>query len=271
MNKQKKLKNTFQKTFVILLFILLNIGCNSTENDKIISKIALYSNLGTGDGCVLSTTKMFEWMDYEVTLINADSINNYPIKQYNLICFPGGNMYQYSQDISSEGMSKIRSFINEGGSYIGICGGSYFAGKKVFWQGNLLPMNSLELFQGTVQGPVDEIAPYPDCVMCKVNIVNNSHPITQSEPDSAWIQYCYCPIFIPDENTKVDILGRYEIGNQPAILAFEYGNGRVFMIGTHPEFEEDSERDGFPVSDEMDDKGSDWDLMKKVVGWCFKK
>lgn len=271
MNHQKKIKGTFQIILILSLSLLLTIGCKSTENDNIIPKIALYSGSGTGDGCVLATTKMFEWMDLQVTQINADSINNSSLEKFDLICFPGGNMFQYSQDISSGGMNKIRNFINNGGCYIGICGGSYFAGKQVIWQGNQLPMNSLEIFPGTTQGPVDEIAPCPDCVMCKVNIVNNSHPITQTEPDSAWIQYCYGPIFLPDENAEIDILGRYEIGDQPAIAAFEYGNGRVFIIGTHPEFEENSDRDGFPASDEMDDKGSDWELMKKAVEWCLKK
>ncbi len=80
------------------------------------------------------------------------------------------------------------------------------------------------------------------------------------------------PVLIPDKTDSVTILGRYEKGKkEPAILAFDYGLGRVFIIGTHPEFEEDSDRDGTDFADKFDDKGSDWGLMKKAVLWCLKE
>ncbi|MBC8416140.1 MAG: hypothetical protein H8E11_06895 [Candidatus Cloacimonetes bacterium] len=45
----------------------------------------------------------------------------------------------------------------------------------------------------------------------------------------------------------------------------------MFIIGTHPEFEEDSERDGSPAVEKINDYGSDWNLMKKAVQWCLKE
>jgi glutamine amidotransferase-like uncharacterized protein len=260
------------KFYIISLFILLFIpACQFQQTGNSIPKIALYSEKGADKRCVLSTTKMFEWMGYDVTLIDADSVNNTILEKYNIICFPGGDMYQYSQNISTEGLEKIRNFIRTGGGYIGICGGAYFTGEKIFWQGNQLPMNSLAIFPGITRGPIDEIAPFPNCKMCKINIVNTSHPITQPESDTTWICYCYGPMFLPNEGAEIEILGRYEISDQPSIAAFEYGMGRVFIIGTHPEFEEDSERDGSPAVEKINDYGSDWDLMKKAAQWCLKK
>ena len=260
------------KFSIISLFILLFIPtCQSWETESSIPQIALYSETGADERCILTTTRMFEWMGYDVTLIDADSVNNTILEKYNIICFPGGDMYQYSQNISAEGLEKIRNFIRAGGGYIGICGGAYFTGEKIFWQGNQLPMNSLAIFPGITRGPIDEIAPFPHCKMCKTNIVNTSHPITQTEPDTTWICYCYGPMFLPNEGAAIDILGRYDIGDQPSMAIFEYGMGRVFIIGTHPEFEEDSERDGFPAVEEINDYGSDWDLMKKATQWCLRK
>lgn len=177
-------------------------------------------------------------------------------------------MYQYSQSISSEGKKNIRDFVYSGGSYIGICGGAYFASERVIWQGTELPMTPLRLFAGTAKGPIDAIAPYPNCTMSRVIIVNSFHPITQSCSDSEWILYCYGPMFIP--RSFVDILGRYETGSQPAILAFNSGLGRVFLIGLHPEIEEDSDRDGVTFGDSFDDSGSDWELMRRAVLWCLR-
>ena len=251
----------------ILFGLLLIANCQKTEfND-----IALYTDRGADEGCIQATKKMFKWMGYTVQLVNSNYINKESLDNFSIICIPGGNMYQYAEDISSSGKEKIRNFIRNGGSYIGICGGAYFTGEKVIWQGIQLPIEPLAIFPGTTQGPTDEIAPYPDCVMCEVNIVDHSHPITQSEQDSLWIAYCYGPVFLPNQGTNVDILGKYEIGDKPVIIAFEYGLGNVFIIGTHPEFEENSDRDGFAPLDEMDDRGSDWDLMKKATGWCLQE
>jgi glutamine amidotransferase-like uncharacterized protein len=206
-----------------------------------------------------------------VELIDANDINGGLLSGFRIVCFPGGNMYQYAQDITESGKDKIRLFIKNGGGYLGICGGAYFAGERVFWQGAQLPMSPLSIFPGITQGPIDSIAPYPDCVMCKLNITAPDHPITQTEPDAAWILYCFGPKLLPDDGADVDVLGIYEIGQEPAMIAFQYGNGRVFIIGTHPEFEEDAERDGVTFADDLDDRGSDWDLMRKAILWCTDK
>ena len=47
--------------------------------------------------------------------------------------------------------------------------------------------------------------------------------------------------------------------------------GRVFLIGTHPEIEEDSDRDGVSTADELDERGSDWDLMKNATLWYLRE
>jgi len=252
---------------LILSGLLLAADCQKVE----FNLIALYSDNGAAESCVNATKNMFEWMGYTVKLITSDYIDKNDLDNFSMICFPGGDMYRYSIDISSSGKEKIRNFIRDGGGYIGICGGAYFTGEKVFWQGNQLPMEPLAIFPGITRGPVDEIAPYPNCVMCEVNIVNRTHPVTESEQDSVWIQYCYGPMLLPNDNANIEILGEYEIGDNPSIIAFKYGHGRVFIIGTHPEFEENSERDGYPPEDNMDDLGSDWDLMKRATDWCLKK
>lgn len=262
---------------VIWLFVFLSLlsvsQCkNSQSPDNKSADVALYSDRGADADCILASKNMFLWMGYSVELLNADYINDNGLDCFKLICVPGGDMYQYAQCLSAAGKENIKKFIRKGGAYIGICGGAYFTAAKVIWQGNQLPMTPLGLYSGTAREPIDEIVPYPDYGMCKVNIVDSTHPITQSEPDSAWILYYWGPVLIPDKTDSVTILGRYEKGNkEPAMLAFDYGSGRVFLIGTHPEFEEDSDRDGVDFADEFDDKGSDWELMKKAVLWCLRE
>jgi len=255
--------------FLLPLFLLTN--CKSPSTTEISGDVALYADQGADEDCIKATMNMFQWMGYSVKYVTAENINTQGLDNFKILCIPGGDMYQYGRDISSKGKENIKNFISNGGGYIGICGGAYFTGEKVIWRGSQLPMTPLGIFPGTTQGPFDEIIPYPDYGMCKVNIVDSIHPITESEPDSAWILYYWGPAFIPNDNAEIDILGKYNIGNKVSIAAFNYGSGRVFIIGPHPEFEEDSNRDNVNFADQFDDRGSDWDLMKKAALWCLKK
>jgi len=256
---------------ISLTILIYRIWFNSDtlQHEKIV--VALYSGQGTWDESVQAAEKMFQWMNYTVELVSPDVINSNQFEGFGILCVPGGDMYQYAQDISSQGKENIRNFIRDGGGYIGICGGAYFASETVVWRGNVLPMTPLELFQGTAAGPINEITPDSDFGMCTVNITDSAHPITQIEPQAATTLYYWGPALTPKENAEVTVLGRYAIGNQPAMLAFDYGSGRVFVVGTHPEIEEDSQRDGVIFADQLDDQGSEWDLMRKAALWVLEK
>ncbi len=139
-------------SLLFLLFTLI-IHCRSPQSPDKSADVALYSDRGTWEESVQAAEKMFQWMGYRVELVKADYINRNGLNRFRILCVPGGNMYYYSQDISPQGKENIRSFIRNGGGYIGICGGAYFAGENVIWQGNQLPTEFLELFEGTTKAP----------------------------------------------------------------------------------------------------------------------
>lgn len=249
---------------IAMVLLVWNFDTPSTQQVD----IAIYAGRGTWNESVQAAKKMFEWMNYTVETLSAQQINN-GLTNFRILCIPGGNMYEYAQDISSEGKKNIMSFVHDGGGYIGICGGAYFAAETVFWRGSQLAMTPLGLFAGTATGPINEIMPYPNYTMAKVNIVNHVHPITQSEEDSQITLYYWGPALTPNADANISILGNYDDGNQTAIVAFEYHQGRAFLIGTHPEIEEDSYRDEVTFGDEFNDEGSEWDIMQKVVFWLI--
>ncbi|MFX0097409.1 MAG: BPL-N domain-containing protein [Candidatus Hodarchaeota archaeon] len=253
-----------------ITIILVNTIYDANLSDEE-TVVALYSDEGTWEESVQAARNMFLWMNYTVVLVDADHINIQGLDNFDVLCIPGGSMYQYAQDISPNGMDNIRYFINNGGSYIGICGGAYYAAEEVIWQGEQLPITPLGIFPGTAEGPNNGIAPFPNYTICKINILNSSHPITQSLSDSVWMLYYWGPMFTPNIGADITVLGNYDIGNRSAMIAFDYGLGRVFLIGTHPEIEEDSDRDGVAFADELDDQGSDWDLMREATLWCLKE
>jgi glutamine amidotransferase-like uncharacterized protein len=232
--------------------------------------VALYDDNGAFEHSVTALGHMIRWMGLDVTVVDAEKIGRGALDGFDLLCVPGGDMYEYSQSLGSTGIQKIREFVENGGGYVGICGGAYFAGERVYWRGNQLPMTSLSLFEGETRGPYDEIVPYPGYGMAQVQIVGGEHPIVQGEPRSIMILYYWGPALLPDEDTSVVVLGRYATTQDPAMLALEYGQGRVFLIGTHPEFEEDDTRDGTDFADDLEDEGTDWNLLRRAVDWCMQ-
>ena len=254
---------------ILLTACLLSAGCSHDNPDLPI--VGLYSDRGADEECLQATRSMLEWMGYAVESIEAPSVNTGALGEYDALCFPGGNMYHYAEDISPAGKENIRDFIGSGGGYLGICGGAYFAGEVVVWLGDELDMTPLGLFEGRAVGPIKAIAPYPEYTMCQVNITDAEHQVTQSQPDSLWVLYYWGPALLPDADADVTVLGRYDIGGQPTMLAFDCGLGRVFLVGAHPEIEVDCDRDGVTLADELDDQGSDWDLLAQAVQWCLKE
>jgi glutamine amidotransferase-like uncharacterized protein len=255
-----------------LILTLMSFSCGREETAAPpTADIAIYADAGADDDCLDATRNMFQWMGYSVRYTTAYQIRNEGLDYYRLLCVPGGDMYEYGQDLHILGANTIRDFISKGGGYIGICGGAYYAGREIYWRGDKLNIIALEIFPGTARGPNNSIIPYPDYGMCKVDITDSLHPITATEADTAWILYYWGPAFFPDSNATVDILARYAIGGDAALCAFAYGEGRVFLTGPHPEFEEDDERDGTEFADEFDDRGTDWELMKKATQWVLKE
>ena len=261
---------------VLLLILICLVTCDDgsiLDHTTIGTRavVALYNDRGCWEESVIALHHMYEYFGYSVQRVDADFVREHGLGGYKIFCVPGGDMYAYSIDLGTQGIEEIRRFVGLGGGYMGICAGSNFAGTRVIWRERELDMQTLALYPGTSQGPINEIIPYPDYGMCRVNIIDHSHPVTAGLPTENWILYYWGPQFTPDPGANVTMLGRYEITGGAAMLAFEYGGGRAFIIGSHPEIEEDSRRDGVNWGDSMDDQGSDWPLLAAATEWCLKK
>jgi len=104
--------------------------------------------------------------------------------------------------------------------------------------------------------------------MTWLNISDRTHPIADSLPEQMKIVYYpSSPYLQPYDNANVTIIATYEITENPAMVAFDYGNGRVFLSGPHPEIEVDSDRDGSDAFQELSDEGSEWPLLLEVMKW----
>ena len=258
---------------LVLVIFVASFCINCTDDfkpiDDGITTIGIYADSGAAWACITAARNMFLWMGCKVEFIYASSVNNEDLRRIDIFYFPGGSSELYIRDITPEGKDKIRQMVNSGTGYIGTCAGALFAADTQIWQGQTYATDQLGIFPGTAQGPINEIFPYPQLGMCQVNL-NKPHPITNGHPDSIWIMLYYGPFMTPNPGATIDTIGTYDITGQPALVACEYGEGRVFLTGPHPEWEEDSNRDSVPYFKNYDDMDSDWPLMRSAVRWCLR-
>jgi glutamine amidotransferase-like uncharacterized protein len=213
---------------------------------------------------------MFEWMGYTLFLLDAEYVNHRDLEHIDLFYFPGGSAGPYVRNITSKGKEKIRNMISAGSGYIGTCAGGMFAAEIQIWKGTRYTWGNLNIFKGNAIGPIPEIYDDPGIGMCQVNL-HKPHPITNAHPDSMWIMYYTGPFFVGESATNTNVIGTYATTGRPALVAFEYGKGRVFITGPHPEWEEDDDRDSVSYFDNYNDLGSDWPLMRSATRWCLRE
>ena len=254
---------------VLLIFSIINVLAANAD-------FAIYTGSGTWEHSIIAFEKFLEWKNLTYQEINAWDINhNSLIGNYKAIFFPGGWAYNYKKSIHNSGNQNIRDFISSGGAYIGMSAGAYYACDNVRWEGTDYPYY-LNLFHGDCIGPINEIAPWPNYVMTTM-LINQTHEANIYEPQTEDILYYGEPYFMPYQNQEMQVFASWIVpsnptaNNQSGIMGFNYGQGRVLLVGPHPEIEEDSDRDGNNFGEELNDNGSDWPLLWTATDWLLKK
>jgi glutamine amidotransferase-like uncharacterized protein len=224
-------------------------------------KVCVYLDYGVFDACRTNTVNMLNEMHCSYTAVNRDSILIGALKRYDLLVMPGGDMWQYRSYLSSAGMDKIREYVNQGGGYIGICGGSYFAANLIVWRGwanqprDSISIYGLSLFPATADGPIEDYAPSYVDSKCQIAIILKHHTIAAGLPDVIEPYYDHGPKFLFNDSLDVATLGRTVAGNKRILLAFQYNRGKVFLTGAHPE---------------ADVSRVTWVMVKNAIKWCSR-
>jgi glutamine amidotransferase-like uncharacterized protein len=162
----------------------------------------------------------------------TDIINGY-LGKARLLIMPGGADLYFCEKLNGEGNQRIRDFVANGGSYLGICAGAYYGCAELDWAcGEIAGERELAFYSGKATGPV-------------YNWIENAESVysgswikaVEMETDNGAFltQYNGGPVFnINDEST---ILARYNgLKDQPpAIIAGDFGKGRYILSSPHIE------------------------------------
>ena len=214
-------------------------------------RVALFTGQGVWDDGKVALIQMFRFYNFSEDTVDASFINSSPLNAYDVLVIPGGWAVNYRRNINSAGISHIRSFVQNGGVYVGICAGAYFASRTVVWEGRSYSY-PLSLYGGAAIGPIDSIAPWPNYNMASINLQDSTE----------WVLYYGGPYF---SGGNFDTIAIYNVNNEPAIIELNYGDGKVILSGVHPEIEEDSGRDSTNFASELPDSGSDWGWFIQII------
>lgn len=218
--------------------------------------VAVYDDNGTTAASQFALEAMFRWMGADVTVISGDDVANGALDNYDIFVAPGGCWCDERCEILDD-YEIIRQFILNGGSFFGVDSGASYA---VSYR--------LGLFDGVYNsdcnGSIDKL------ITMNVNH-ESTGPDLSDEPETYTMFYESSGYFISDNMTGIIPICTYTDTGYAGMIAFEYGNGTVFLSGPHPEYEEGSLRDNTDFWDTIPDPDSEWDFMLKITQWLLEE
>lgn len=214
--------------------------------------------------------------DITPTDINSSSLNLSSL--YRMVIFGGGWAGGYNASVREAGFNNLRNFVADGGGYFGICAGAYFASDIIMWKPDwLAPIEvynyPLNLFNGLGLGAAVSIKEWNASTGCTSGITKGA-AMTSIKIDNSVlpgidtvlnILYYGGPAFFPNPFSPISgysVAATYTLPGDlldgtPAMITYNYGNGKVFLSGPHPEV-------SFSNCSLSYDNAT-WKLMKSVI------
>jgi glutamine amidotransferase-like uncharacterized protein len=221
--------------------------------------IYIYDDYGVSKFCVDQLEKCLTRVftnekNLEIRRINADCIKSGILADNgrpgpDLLCFGGGFDLGYLKGLGEDGCKKIRDYVYDGGNYLGICAGAYFAASYIEFDLNgpleVKGERHLKFFHGKCVGPLNHKFKY-NCDDEAIAIELDIDSIGSDEATSACKYFYYLNgggVFLKtSENLRnCEILARYKtiVPNEAAIVKTNYGYGKCLLSGVHLEFDKD--------------------------------
>jgi glutamine amidotransferase-like uncharacterized protein len=219
--------------------------------------IYIYADQGTCEECIQQTEKSLMneiSLDINIKRINASEILDKTwMHDAQLLIIPGGRAGPYANLLSNTGNALIRRYVEEGGSYLGLCAGGYYGSSLVeFARGTELEIirsHELGFFAGKAIGPA--LGAYDYYSESGASIAH----VTFGDNSPSIFYYNGGPYF---ENAAYDahtrILGSFDdLDGKAAIIEVAVGRGRVVLSGVHFEYSSEMLRRVDPKIQELHD------------------
>lgn len=205
--------------------------------------VAIYDGYGsTGGGIPNVRAEMRARDDVYVALLADHDIDHGMLRHFDVVVFSGGSGSSQAHSIGELGRDNVRAFLAAGGGYVGICAGAYLAMHNYSWGLKILNAKTKSGLWRRGTGDVEmELSDLgrerleSTVGLTAVRYANGPIMEPAGAPDLP--PYAVLSTFrteLAENNTPVGIMV-----DSPAIIAGDYGAGRVMVISPHPESSED--------------------------------
>lgn len=182
--------------------------------------------------------------DYPIEYIGPlQVINDFWEEKAAFFILPGGADIPYTKELNGLGNQKIKSYVANGGAFLGICAGSYYAGAFVDFAKNT-PLEvqgerELAFFPGIVKGPV--LAQYDYLSQKGARAARLIWVASQGFEEGEQFTVFYNGGGYFKEATKfpnTSVLAYYDEEKQlPCIIECQIGKGIAILSGAHFEYD----------------------------------
>jgi glutamine amidotransferase-like uncharacterized protein len=201
---------------VASLFLIANACGVPSADNAAIAPILLFNGSGTSPGDVAALEAILNHNHLPYSTASSSRLNamtQSQLREYRLLIVPGGNFIHLGNSLSSRTTANIRSAIQNGLNYLGICAGGFFAGNSGYNGLNLTAGVRFAFYSAESRG----IRKAP------VAIATAGAPTL----DQYWEDG-------PQFTGWGAVVGKYPDGT-PAIVQGTFGDGWVLLTGVHPE------------------------------------
>lgn len=204
-------------------------------------RVALFDDSGSaGKGVPKVSEQLEKGGAFVVTKLKGPQIGNGTLTNdsFDVVIFTGGSGHRQADTIGTAGVAQVKSFVEKGGGYVGICAGAYLACDGFSWGVKILDAKTVSSKWRRGEGQV------------KIEATDKGREILGFPAGQLDIRYANGPIYtaagspaIPDFEPLAYF--RTELAehdspkgamvNAPAMVAGSFGKGRVVCSSPHPE------------------------------------
>ncbi len=225
---------------LFISFILSCIFCSTS-----FSSVYVYNDDGVSNESYRHLVKALEKKELSVLPLSAQGVlSGEWTKDAKAFFMPGGADLPYCEKLNGKGNEIIKDYVEKGGSYIGICAGSYYGGGYVeFAKGTELEVlgeRELSFYPGTVNGPTLGTYYYHSDAGAYAAHIKEEESNTERFLS---VYFNGGGFFVsPEIHKGVRVLYRYNNSKAQglaAIVECSHGKGKAILTSVHVEYDID--------------------------------
>lgn len=230
---------------LIWIILLVHIPFLGVAKEHLLEKkkIYVYKDEGVSKSrLAIKNFLIFSQSKYDIEDITAkEIIEGHWKKTAVCLIIPGGADIPYCKKLNGRGNQLIREFVENGGVYIGICAGGYYASSYIeFDKGGSLEVvgeRELKFYPERMIGPL--LASYRYNSEEGAKIAHLKFETGKLKGQRARVYFNGGGYFKNSEKLKnVKVIATYQnkgFKNKPAIVECKIGKGKAILTGVHPE------------------------------------